>query len=264
MPDQNNKGGNHEFCGQCTVCKIILSHQNKQLNNCTCGNPPRGAHWESCASLCTKSNYEEKCYSCGGKGTYSQMHGVHGAEDFGGDGFDEKPSIHNYPCKACNGTGLKPKSNYEGKEKCKNCDRENHGDFACREYVKKCCISDSLTPQENDWKEKFYTEFKSLLYEYPNTYEQILSFIESLLALCEQEAYERGLSKLGIEMGKKILAVDDARASRDKEWKRAIEEIKKIYETLNIGEDRTGIANAKLSVLSNLLAKMSLSPEEKK
>lgn len=50
---------------------------------------------------------QEKCYSCGGKGTYSQMHGTHGSEDFGNDGFDIAPSIHNYPCNACNGTGLK-------------------------------------------------------------------------------------------------------------------------------------------------------------
>jgi len=193
MPDPNNKGGNHEFCGQCTVCKIILSHQNKQLNNCTCGNPPRGAHWESCASLCTKSNYEgeEKCGIC----------------------------KHNTPC---------PHSRLDN-------------------------IMSSLPPQENDWKEKFYTEFKSLLYEYPNTYEQILSFIKSLLALREQEAYERGLSKLGIEMGKKILAVDDARVSRDLEWKRAIEE--KLLKS-----DFVEIAG----LLSEIITKMSLSPEEEK
>ena len=51
---------------------------------------------------------QEKCYSCGGKGTYSQMHGIYGAEDFyKRDGFTEKPSIHTYPCNSCEGTGMK-------------------------------------------------------------------------------------------------------------------------------------------------------------
>lgn len=230
MPDQNNKGGNHEFCGQCTVCKIILSHQNKQLNNCTCGNPPRGAHWESCASLCTKSNYE-------------------------GDG--EK---HKGVCDpVCDGkTGC-----YEGEEKCKNCDRENHGDFACREYVKKCCISDSLPPQENDWKEKFYTEFKSLSYEYPNTYEQILSFIKSLLALREHEAYERGhedtikhLKIYGFGESEMTEKIKLARVSRDQKWKRAISD--RIKHKFNGYGGKLGFTQ------SDLLDLMSLSPEEEK
>lgn len=59
---------------------------------------------------------QEKCYSCGGKGTYSQMHGIHGAEDFGADGFDLPPGIHNYPCKACDGTGLKKVMTQDWKE----------------------------------------------------------------------------------------------------------------------------------------------------
>lgn len=205
----------------------MSTDQNKQLNNCV-----------------------EKCYSCGGKGTYSQMHGVHGAEDFGGDGFDEKPTIHNYPCKPCNGTGFKPKSNYEGEEKCKNCDRENHGDFACREYVKKCCISDSLPHQENDWKEKFYTEFKSVSDEYPNTYKQILSFIESLLALREQEAYLRGMKQTY------VMQSDEIRASRDQEWKRAINE--RIKHKFNGYGGKLGFTQ------DDLLALMSPSPEEEK
>jgi hypothetical protein len=48
---------------------------------------------------------EKKCKHCAGKGTYSQIVGLHGAEDFGGDGFDIAPSIQNFPCKSCNGTG---------------------------------------------------------------------------------------------------------------------------------------------------------------
>ncbi len=51
---------------------------------------------------------KEECYSCGGKGTYSQIHGISARGDFIGDkDYSEKPSIHNYPCKACDGTGLK-------------------------------------------------------------------------------------------------------------------------------------------------------------
>lgn len=53
---------------------------------------------------------KEKCYSCGGKGFYTQIHGLHGAWDFHpSEGFDEKPSEHKYPCSACNGTGFKQK-----------------------------------------------------------------------------------------------------------------------------------------------------------
>lgn len=50
---------------------------------------------------------KEKCYSCQGKGFYTQIHGIHGAEDFGGDGFNTLPTTHEYPCSACAGTGLK-------------------------------------------------------------------------------------------------------------------------------------------------------------
>ena len=70
---------------------------------CICGGYP-GTHSP------TPTVSEEKCYSCGGKGTYSQIHGLHGAEDFGGDGFDTVPKIYKHLCTACNGTGLKPKA----------------------------------------------------------------------------------------------------------------------------------------------------------
>lgn len=61
---------------------------------------------------------KEKCYSCGGKGTYSQIHGVRGAWDFHpSEDFEEKPTPHIYPCSACNGTGYKlvstPESTWE-------------------------------------------------------------------------------------------------------------------------------------------------------
>lgn len=56
----------------------------------------------------TPTPQEERCYSCNGKGTYSQMHGIHGAWDFRKEeGFSENPNIHTYPCSACNGTGKK-------------------------------------------------------------------------------------------------------------------------------------------------------------
>ena len=69
------------------------------MNKCCYGN-------EDCP-ICPKEEVGEKCYSCGGKGTYSQIHGEEGFEDFGGERYVKAPSIHNYPCKMCNGTGLK-------------------------------------------------------------------------------------------------------------------------------------------------------------
>lgn len=53
---------------------------------------------------------KEKCYSCGGKGTYTQMHGMHTGWDFHpSEERNEAPTPHTYPCSACNGTGFKQK-----------------------------------------------------------------------------------------------------------------------------------------------------------
>lgn len=49
---------------------------------------------------------ENKCEHCNGKGYNTVMYGREGLEDFGGEGFIELPSIHNEPCKTCNGNGF--------------------------------------------------------------------------------------------------------------------------------------------------------------
>lgn len=88
---------------------------------------------------------KEKCYSCAGKGTYSQIHGVHGSEDFGGDGFDEKPKIHNYPCKSCNGTGFNhsknPKEGQIGREVTKGLIEMSNPMQEKLETIRKACIA---------------------------------------------------------------------------------------------------------------------------
>lgn len=45
---------------------------------------------------------KEKCYSCGGKGTYSQMTG-----QYSGRGVVEYPNVKSHTCSACDGTGNK-------------------------------------------------------------------------------------------------------------------------------------------------------------
>jgi len=77
---------------------------------------------------------KEECYSCGGKGTYSQIHGINARGDFIGDkDYSEKPSIHNYPCKACDGTGLKKIHN--------SSPHIPTGEDWEKEFDKKCCES---------------------------------------------------------------------------------------------------------------------------
>jgi len=45
---------------------------------------------------------EGGCKYCWNKRYYSVLIGVHGAEDFGNDGFDELPNIKNVACPRCN------------------------------------------------------------------------------------------------------------------------------------------------------------------
>ena len=45
---------------------------------------------------------EKKCKYCYGKRYYTVLYGIHGSEDFGGDGFDSAPSIHRIACSKCN------------------------------------------------------------------------------------------------------------------------------------------------------------------
>ena len=52
-------------------------------------------------SLTTKLD-EFKCKYCYGKRYYTVIFGFHGAEDFGGDGFDMAPKIHHVACPRCN------------------------------------------------------------------------------------------------------------------------------------------------------------------
>lgn len=56
-----------------------------------------------------KGDKIEECYSCGGKGYYTQMYGEVGSDDFGGDGYEIAPTIHKKTCSVCKGTGKKPK-----------------------------------------------------------------------------------------------------------------------------------------------------------
>lgn len=56
-------------------------------------------------------DHVKSCYSCNGKGFYTQMTGLHGAEDFGGDGFDLPPNAKKFPCSACDGTGKASQNN---------------------------------------------------------------------------------------------------------------------------------------------------------
>lgn len=45
---------------------------------------------------------EKKCKYCWGKRFYTAMFGMHGAEDFGGDGFEKLPAMHKIACPKCN------------------------------------------------------------------------------------------------------------------------------------------------------------------
>lgn len=45
---------------------------------------------------------EPKCKYCYDKHYYSVIVGIHGAKDFGNDGFDLFPSIHYIACSKCN------------------------------------------------------------------------------------------------------------------------------------------------------------------
>jgi hypothetical protein len=92
-------------------CGVIRNHINCDCKNDICKR--------SFCSKCGKpfipsieKEKEKKCYSCNGKGFYTQMYGIEGFPDFFGDkGFEEKPTIHKHKCSACNGTGKVNKNN---------------------------------------------------------------------------------------------------------------------------------------------------------
>lgn len=172
----------------------MSTDQNKQLNNCTCGNPPRGAHWESCASLCTKSNYE---------GRESLIKSAEKAGEVIRD-FEKR--------------------NYEGEEKCGICKHNT----PCH-HSRLDNIMFSLPSQDNDWKEGIR---KIKGWEYVS--ESLIEYIKSLLALREQEAYEK--------VNDKWLSLN-LRNDNKENWSSELD---------------------KFGVFMQLLAKMSLSPEEEK
>ena len=144
---------------------------------------------------------EEKCYSCGGKGTYSQIHGIHGAEDFGGDGYENKPSIHNYPCKACNGTGLKPNDHIrqspkmvtpeEKKKLCPLCNdfRHSNKQGVCRLH-EDLQEMESSTPK-GSWHEREREDIETMVRDFCSVVPKSKSEVRSRLNILTSQAEER-------------------------------------------------------------------------
>lgn len=114
---------------------------------------------------------QEKCYSCGGKGTYSQMHGIYGAEDFcKRDGFTEKPSIHNYQCNSCEGTGLKKVMTQDSRTcphcfnlVCTTCDCKCHTTQDWKETINERLDSAIKYNWEGGFERKFFVGYVELL-----------------------------------------------------------------------------------------------------
>ena len=111
-----------------------------------------------------KPPVEDKCYSCGGKGYYTQMYGEVGSDDFVGGGYEISPTIHKKPCSACKGTGKKLKQ--EDKEECKG----------CKKYFMDCICE--LSP-ELSWEEEFDEKIKVPWGNHSNLGIEIKAFIKS-------------------------------------------------------------------------------------
>jgi len=143
----------------------------------------------------------EKCYSCQGKGFYTQIHGIHGAEDFGGDGFNTLPTIHEYPCSACAGTGLKKVSPMPDTKTTKEekCNAEKNG-VKCRPPCKTCYGGAIITPStiEERFKERFAERLSEI---HGRTYlrlgiqlwdaEELFAFITQERILAQEELLRR-------------------------------------------------------------------------
>lgn len=80
----DDRGGDSDLPCNCTENECF--HLATDVRPCECHIP--------------REEEKSKCYSCGGKGTYSQ---IHDSEELG---YVIGPKIHNHPCSACNGTGL--------------------------------------------------------------------------------------------------------------------------------------------------------------
>lgn len=159
----NAKPTMSKYCDDC----ISKDNQKRIVSKCNnCGSEEH----DFCTLLFSKDasnpkeEVEEKCYSCGGKGTYSQIHGEEGFEDFGGEGYIKVPSIHNHPCSACNGTGLKPTPPLEVKEGSK--DREPTFTLSgrCEEGVEGCTRLGyhSHTSKDIDTLENYFYRYFSI------------------------------------------------------------------------------------------------------
>lgn len=115
-----------------------------------------------------------QCPSCWGKGFYTQMYGIRGADDFGGEGFETKPTIHKKECPTCKGTGKEDtvKENCECKEgssdMCNSCATMNtvkenpfghnlSGNGEHRPDCIKCSV------KENDWIPKLYRAYYGMI-----------------------------------------------------------------------------------------------------
>jgi hypothetical protein len=141
---------------------------------------------------------KSKCYSCGGKGYYTQMFGMHGSPDFIGDkGFDEAPTIHKIDCSACKGTGKKlPVSKVEDSKKCcgKCLEYGIDGGNLCERYLicdNACTCSplnqapESKTAMELRIEEYFYDSDHTLT---ENQQRHLKSFIKEVVSKARSEA----------------------------------------------------------------------------
>lgn len=154
-----------------------------------------------------------------------------GSEDFGGEGYQKPATIHNYPCSACNGTGLKPQ---QDENKCEHGYIAHYykGDLCAFDGVNKRVSLDEYSiasPEEaqecqwencsggqfcekhsleikpsSDWKEKEReafmkfapTESKEILCraDFVRAADYWLSRIQPLLDSAREEGYQNGFN----------------------------------------------------------------------
>ena len=177
---------NHKNCLKCKhgtteACKKECMNHGMGRTLCdknTCDGVPfeHTSHCIDCKQAIpndVKNSTLQKCYSCGGKGTYSQMGGIHGSDDFGGEGFDEAPKIRNYPCSACNGTGYKPLQEngkcehyswekiHNGLWQCRDCDFTSDTPAVSTSSTQKGCYCQGFLPKAN------YVHMANSCYPYP-------------------------------------------------------------------------------------------------